>query len=360
MKNLVQDLENLKPRAKSDKSGKACGSSFIEKKFTKNQQRLLTFLSVESMGDLSKLAGIPEKDFMGILSSPEYSEHRIRKRNGGQRILEIPERRLKMVQKKYNVYLQLVYSCVRPDCAHGFVRYHGSYRNNIIRNARPHVDRSNIMSMDLQDFFRSISAARVKHVFMGPPFNFTEGISADLTRLLTCKDHLPQGAPTSPVLSNLVSIPLDQRMQKLSHSFGISYTRYADDLTFSSMGRLPQAFRQELRRIIQDEGFEINHDKTRFRSKQRQQRVTGVIVNKKINVDRRYIKRLRAMLHDAETNGIRMAAARHLRLPFSPSENQEVYFKQKMGGMISFVGQIRGPKDHLFKTMKEKFEYLRV
>ena len=186
--------------------------------------------------------------------------------------------------------------------------------------------------MDLQDFFASVSRRRVagilqsagyseqvahtltgvcttqtpNHVLRGmPPGGSIEARHTLQSRLRT--PHLPQGAPTSPLLANLVCFSLDRRLTGLGRAVRATYTRYADDLTFSGGAEFrltsADALLRGIRRIVADESFVVNPAKTRVQSRSERQSVTGVVVNERPNVTRRQYDQLRAVLHEARTRG---------------------------------------------------------
>jgi RNA-directed DNA polymerase len=325
------------------------------KHFTRSQKKALAFLALESDHDLVVFSGKSLHSLLRNINAPVYSERKIRKKNGGFRTLDIPEISLMSIQEKMNDHLQSVYTLLRPESSHGFVRYADRRSCNILKNASMHTSKNYILNMDLKDFFHSINALRIKHIFQNSPFNFNEHLSNCLALLTTYKGRLPQGAPSSPVLSNFAAFALDKKLCDVCKPYGIDYSRYADDLTFSSQSYFPEAFKDEVNIIIQNEGFQINKDKTRLRTKNRKQTVTGVVVNQKANVDRKYVRRLRTMIFDAEINGLSSAAAKHLGLSTKPATGDISLFVRRINGMLAFMGQIRGKDDQLTVKMRNRF-----
>ena len=237
------------------------------------------------------------------------------------RLLESPTPLLRAVLRRVLDRI-LVWVPVHP-AAHGFVR-----GRSAVTHARTHVGAESVVCLDLRSFFSSISVARVNGLFRGlgypeavawalaclcthptpvrvlagmPPGGTTSGRA--WARASLQQRHLPQGAPTSPALANLACVTLDQRLAGLAGAAGLTYSRYADDLTFSgargSAGRLVFA----VGTIARDEGFDLNPAKTRVRSATERQEVTGLVVNDQLGVPREYHDQLRAVLHDAGRNG---------------------------------------------------------
>jgi RNA-directed DNA polymerase len=243
-----------------------------------------------------------------------YVRYVIPKRSGGERVILAPKRELRALQRK--VLDGLVAHVPTAWAAHGFVR-----GRSVTTNAQPHVGKQVVLKLDLKDFFPSITFPRVRGLFIALGYPF----AAATTLALLCTEydreafdrdgtryyisigprHLVQGAPTSPGLANLVAWRLDRRLSGLAAQHGFTYTRYADDLTFSA--DQSEAVAQVLssaRRIISDEHFVVNTAKTRVAHPHTRQIVTGLVVNEALAVPRPLRRRLRAILHNATTSGL--------------------------------------------------------
>lgn len=252
----------------------------------------------------------------------------VAKRQGGHRLLEAPRPRLRRIQRWV---LDNVLEQIPPSArAHGFVP-----GRDVRSFVRPHVGRAVVVRLDLEDFFGSISRARVAALFrrVGYPREVAgtlanlctvaaplhvlaahprTGAGTDLApRFLTNQRlrarHLPQGAPTSPALSNLAAYRLDCRLGALAEGFGAVLTRYADDLAFSGDEAFARALRFFLPRaaaIALEEGFRLNHRKTRVMRRARRQELCGLVVNAKASVPRRERDRLRAILFNVSRSGL--------------------------------------------------------
>jgi RNA-directed DNA polymerase len=246
-----------------------------------------------------------------------YVRFQIPKKTGGVRAISAPLPRLKQAQQWIldNILEQIV---LHPS-AHGFRR-----GRSIVTNAQPHVGALVVINLDLENFFPSISYRRVKGIFWS--LGYSEAVATILGLICTEADvtqieldgrnyylaqtdrHLPQGAPSSPALTNLLCRRLDRRLQGLAQSRGFIYTRYADDLTFSTTN--PEKMRdignilQGVGSIVVHEGLTVHPDKTRVLRSSQQQEVTGVVVNQKLNVDRATLKKFRATLYQIEKDGL--------------------------------------------------------
>lgn len=315
---------------------------------------LKEFLCMRTPADLCRFVSLPFNELEKAINDPIYYEMWLDKSNGkGKRLIQAPTLTLKMIQRSLNSGFASYYSKIRTESAHGFVRRIGDVGFGIVTNALPHTKKDFVLSMDLKDFFPSISAFQVKEVLDSELFQFPSDISTALALLMTYKGRLPQGAPTSPTISNYVCIPLDLELEALARKNQMDYTRYADDLTFSGMGTLNEELLLEISGIINRFGFTINEKKTRMKRKGRKQQVTGLVVNDKVNLDRKMIKQIRAMLHDATQNGWLSAVERHFQRP--PDHELVRKFRKRLGGYIALVAMVRGREDTLYLNFKEQF-----
>ena len=240
---------------------------------------------------------------------PHYVMFAVPKRSGGERLIMAPKSRLKAIQRRLNALL--VAKLPASEYAHGFVA-----RRSVRSNALPHVGKAVILHLDLKDFFPSIHFGRVRGLMIALGYGYP--VAAALAALMTESPRqpvvaggvryfppvgsraCPQGAPTSPGLSNAIVVKMDRRLAGLARRMGFAYTRYADDLAFSGddAGQV-HALRCLAQRIAEDEGFTLNHAKTRLLRRGTPQRVTGVIVNDVLGLSRQERRRLRAALHQA-------------------------------------------------------------
>jgi RNA-directed DNA polymerase len=250
---------------------------------------------------------------------------------------------------------------IKPVEVHGFVvnpHYRGTYCN-ILENAKPHIGKKQVLNIDLKDFFPSISSLQVKELFTSEIFNFNEEIAIALTLLTTYESALPIGSPASPVISNFICLQLDNELKNFAKENDLVYTRYADDLTFSSDTFISSDNILDVINLIKKNNFQFNDKKLRLKSSNRKQVVTGLTVNKKVNVDRALLKKIRAMLHDLSVNGIEKATQTHFKF-----KNADVHHKDKfinkLQSYINFVGQVRGKYDIIYIKFKTTFDALFV
>ena len=220
------------------------------------------------------------------MPSISYSVYSIRKKNGKRRIITAPNNELKEAQYEIMRFLNKQKVSVY---AHGFVE-----NRSILTNALNHTNKKFILNIDMKDFFPSIKRDRVRFLFN------TLGLSKDALEVVLYNDCLPQGSPCSPVISNLVCVELDEYMGLYAEKKGFVYSRYADDLTFSS-DNIEQDDILEIYSIIESFGFIVNESKTSLLGQNKRQMVTGLVVNKKVNIPRKMKRRLRAMKHQYES-----------------------------------------------------------
>jgi hypothetical protein len=271
------------------------------------------------------------------------------------RLMEIPKARLMEMQRK--ILRGILDRVPVHAAAHGFLRGR-SCRTYV----EPHIGQDVLLRLDLRNFFPGIPAARI-HALFGT-LGYPEGVARALTGLCTnrvpmsmarrggqsweeCKrlgiPHLPQGAPTSPALANLCALHLDLRLEGLARELEARYTRYADDIAISggeTLRRRIEAVAAQVSAIAFDEGFEVNHRKTRAMHRSRRQLLTGIVVNEKANVRRDDFDRLKAIL----TNCIRHGAQ---------SQNREARsdFRAHLAGRIAHVASLNAARGAKLRTL---------
>jgi len=290
---------------------------------------------------LSHILDVPLKRLRFLArDNGSYYKFSIPKANGTKRVIMAPKPDLKVVQRKIN---HLILQKVRlNNRAEGFRK-----KRSIVTNSLHHLQKKVVVKMDIRDFFPSIDFERVFGVFCS--LGYPRGVSLLLTDLSTCQRVLPTGAPTSPAISNIICRKLDKRLVLLCEKSGFEYSRYADDITVSGNSEQVVKMIPLYRRIIVDEGFKVNEEKLRITRSGRRQKVTGIIVNRKMNIDRREIRKLRAVLNNCRHGSIEeqadMWASREKKCtaPFNyPVEK----FKKSLHARISFVKMVNPQMGH--------------
>jgi RNA-directed DNA polymerase len=248
-----------------------------------------------NLAELARRLDLPIESIQGI--SPSYREFEIAKRSGGVRRIAAPVDELKNIQRRM---LHRLFARLRVhDAATGFQR-----GKSFVTNACHHKGRAAVISLDIQNFFPSISARRVEYYFRA--IGWSRKAARLIVKLVTWQGRLPQGAPTSPRISNLVNYRMDNRLAHLAASYNATYTRYADDITISVGG--DQVDLHDLVRgaiaIVRSEGYKP-HLRKKFDVRRRHQRqmVTGLVVNERVNLPRGTRRWLRAVEHRAKKWG---------------------------------------------------------
>lgn len=285
--------------------------------------------------------------------SRRYLSFDIPKKTGGTRKIKSPASHLKTIQKRLKALLEEVYR--HKVAAHGFIK-----GKSIISNADCHINKRYVLNIDLENFFGAINFGRVRGMFLNPPYNFPEKVATILAQMCCHENALPQGAPTSPIISNMICSRLDSNLRHLAEKYRCMYTRYADDITFSTTRKtFPKAIAesfsgdnapktvsigQELAEIIKTNGFTINEKKTRLQDKNTRQEVTGLVTNKKRNVNRRFIRNTRAILFSWDKHGADTATQLHYKknaTHIAPPFKSPPTIEQIARGRIEFIRSIR-------------------
>lgn len=300
------------------------------------------------------------------LCRKRYQTFTIKKKSGADRIIHAPVKGLKYILRALNFVLQCVY---KPhEAVTGFV-----LDKSIVDNAKKHVGHNYVLNMDLKDFFHSFDRNRVKMGFICEPFNLIgdkEPLAFLLASLCThpfeidgeIQTVLPQGSPTSPTLTNILCKKLDRRLSGLANRFGATYSRYADDITFSSPHNIysDEAFNKELKRIIEeDQKLVINPKKTRLQKAGYRQEATGLIVNEKVNVQRRYVKQIRMWLYYWEKYGYEKAEQIFKRDYIADKghvKNMNAHLVNVLDGKLEFLKMVKGIEDGTYRGLKERFD----
>lgn len=244
--------------------------------------------------ELARRLGVSEAELRALV--PRYRQFTLGKRSGGRRVIEEPEGQLKRVQRL--VLRRLLGRLRAHPAAHGFER-----GRSIVTAALPHARRAVVLRMDVQDFFLSTRAERVESYFRRVGWN--ADAAALLTKLCTHRGGLPQGAPTSPRLSNLLNFRLDARLSALARRYGAAYTRYADDMTFSFDADEHESIVsviQTAKKALGEEGYRLHTErKLRVLRPHMRQTVAGLVVNRRVALPRETRRLLRAVEHRAST-----------------------------------------------------------
>ncbi len=321
--------------------------------------RLEKLKSAENIDDLSKLLGfkVTATNYIlhGIPDDEKYHQFEIPKKNGTIRIIQAPNEKLKLLQSRLK---ELLYACIEIiqesdpkylKASHGFLE-----NKTIISNGQNHVKRRYVFNIDIKDFFPSLNFGRVRGFFIKDKyFSLHQDIATIIAQIACYQNGLPQGSPCSPVISNLIGNILDSRLLSLAKKSGCVYSRYADDLTFSTnKSEFPQDIAiivnekweagNKLQKAISHSGFELNPDKTRMSFKHSQQAVTGLVVNQKINISQKYYRNVRSMCHSLFQTGF-----------YHRGDDIDIETLEPLEGMLSHICFVKERYDRKYKINKE-------
>lgn len=296
-----------------------------------------------------------------------YHHFSIPKKSGGKRNIAAPSKGLRHILYYVNILLKAVYQ--PSDFAMGFVE-----GRCVVDNAMRHIGQNYVFNTDLDNFFPSIEQPRVWKRFQLKPFNFKRPIANLLAGLCCIKEKnedgstikyvVPQGAPTSPLITNAICDTLDRRLNGLARRFNLHYSRYADDITFSSMHNVYKEdgdFRTELKRIIEGQNFKINEAKTRLQKIGEHQEVTGLTVSNKVNARTAYVAEIRNLLHIWEKYGYNEAYKR-----FYPKYKEskghvkkgEPLLENVLYGKLQYLKMVKGYKDPVYAALQARYDKL--
>lgn len=300
---------------------------------------------IYNLRHLRKYLNIKKKDqvkVFGIYRIMSYREFYIPKKAGGFRKIQAPSDFLETRQQwvKENILDKIKIS----DYAKGFKK-----ETSIVDNAKEHCNKKYVLNIDLQNFFPSINYSKVFKLFCYIGYN--REVSHLLTKLCTNEqDVLPQGAPTSPCISNLVNVKLDKRLASFAKSIGGIYTRYADDITISSNIN-PYRYMQTITKIINEEGYQLNNKKTRIQNCGQRQEVTGLVVNDKVSVNKKTKEELNNAIYYIDKYGIE-DHIKHIRC-------DKLHYKEHLFGLAYFVKMVDADlgKKYLKELNKLKWQY---
>lgn len=326
---------------------KNAGSALIHLQLAYSFQDVATALEVNS----SYLFFIVRESETGRY----YSTFRIPKKRGGYREIDRPRRGLAIVQENVAEILSFAYK-PKP-----FVKAYVK-GESFLSNAAYHVSPKWILTVDIENFFPSINFGRVYGLFRTPLFGFNHRVAVILARICTYKNGLPQGAVTSPILANLIGSNIDKELVKIAIEHRLNYSRYADDITFSSRQKeIPPGLVKEIEpqfgsreialgadfiNALAKSGFSINPQKTRMLFPSERQVVTGLVVNRRVNVWRKDISRLRMKLYSAQKFGATNAAQLWLG-----KGRTEKHFWLHIEGWLAFIRQVRGENDDILAKL---------
>lgn len=284
--------------------------------------------------------------------SNKYETFEIKKKSGGLRRIDAPLKGLAIIQKQLSELLSKHISF--KECVTGFVA-----GQSICKNAEHHKKSKWVLNVDIQDFFGSINFGRIRGMFMAKPFEMSHEVATVIAQICTFENRLPQGAPTSPVIANIIASMLDNRALRLARNNRLKYSRYADDITFSARKLFPRELAhntdgktiigEDLKNIFDRAHFKLNPNKSRLQHANSRQEVTGLIVNKKLNIPVEYKNKLRSAVNQWVSSP---AEAERYFYVNVKGEDAKAFvsqdgdrLKQNIYGRLSFMAMVKGQDD---------------
>lgn len=345
--------------------------------FKRNDEEILKlFDNAKTREDIADLLEINEKSLRYFLFvvRPEnmYTIFTIPKKRIGVRRISAPANELCAIQRKLAYILSLKYN--PKICAYGFIK-----GKNIIGNANQHTKKNEILNIDLKDYFTQFHFGRIVGLLVSKPYSIGKEAAITIAQISCFNGVLPQGAPTSPILTNMLCAPLDNQLMKFAKKHGLVYTRYADDITFSSYNRVISdsliikngdkiILNDALKQILQKNNVIENPEKITLRTRNARQEVTGLVVNKFPNIKREYYKNIRALLYNCKKNGIYKEALKYIDKGFCKNRDIvkykdeiekshiiEEWYKTVLRGKVNFIKQIKGDNSFAFYTLAKVF-----
>jgi RNA-directed DNA polymerase len=320
--------------------------------------------------DVASLLNVPLKRvtwwLYALQQDRRYTRIELARRSGSvPREINAPIKPIKDMQRTLATVLAQCYE--PPVNVHGFVPGRSPKSN-----ARQHQKQRWVLKVDLENFFPSINFGRVRGMFMAFPFEYPTDVATLLAQLCCHRNQLPQGAPTSPIVSNFICRRLDVQLARMARDERCYYTRYADDICFSTnRSTFPMELATSeggnvslgppLLDTIHGNGFRINPAKTRLVRYTRRQRVTGLVVNDKVNVDRAYVRSLRNVLYIWRRYGEEKAHEAFLKANFQPNrppEKPAAPFNRIIQGRVQHVGSVKGWTNRVYRSLAETLHQL--
>lgn len=319
---------------------------------------------IDSIAELCSCMGISVNFLKYILyvKKDNYITFNVPKKSGGVRTITAPKDELKFIQRQLLCFLEKNYLFL--DCQHGFIK-----GKSCVSNAACHVGKRFVLNGDIENFFDNIHFGRIRGAFLNKPFSFSNEVATTIAKIVSYNKKLPQGAPTSPLISNIICYSMDKRLNYLAKKNNCRYSRYADDITFSTDA---ESFPKEIA-IFKDgktyfsnkvigiinggfgNGFVFNDKKTRLQKRFMRQEVTGIVVNRKTNVNSKYIKNIRAILYNIRKHGYFDTYIKTFGFDDVSEEEARNKLFGFLGGKINYLKMVKGDADSIYLKYANEF-----
>jgi RNA-directed DNA polymerase len=307
---------------------------------------------IENPGQLCAFLWIPLDELKSAIRTSSYKIYHIPKNNGRKRRIEVPNPKIKAIQSQLNFYFQNLYLTCRSPSAYAYISNRADCEEpaNILTNAKKHINKTWLLNMDFLDFFHQISASRIRRILNRNPFKHDQETTNLIIKLVTHKGRLPMGAPTSPVLSNFACLDLDFMLTSYCNRRNFQYTRYADDLSFSSQIKFSDQDIETIRYIVRHNRFLLNHKKTSIFGPMDEKIVTGLKVNFKVDICRDFLKSIKEDI-------IRYHKVKEAAWQYGLScKILKKRMEASIAGKIAFVRFVKGKDDQTAKRLEEMMD----
>lgn len=297
--------------------------------------------SLETEEDLYYLLKTVKQKFQLLVINPPYHIFQIPKRSGGLRTIEDPADELQKIQENLKKYLQALYHCHRTDAAYGYISRADdeSEKKGILENALAHAKDDYLLNADLKDFFHFISWQKIYSNLTAFPFSVHHNVTTAICNICTLQGRLPMGAPTSPSLSNIAAYPFDGELTNFCKQENINYTRYVDDMSFSSNTAISSRQVELISSILVKEGYELNKNKFIQFNKGETKTITGLeIKDGNVKVADRFINEVQKEI-ELLKEYVLMQTRLH---PQRPLDDLLAKPLQKINGALLFIASVHG------------------
>lgn len=310
-------------------------------------------LNVRNMGQLCQVLNMNMYQLKLYSLNKQYKSYLQQERQDKFRLIEFPTTPLMKLQHKLNQYLQAAYYLFQTPSAYGFVMSVKGEKKpkNILENAKKHLGNPYMLKVDMKDFFHQISKQKVFEIFNEKPFRYNRSTALILSEIVTYKERLPMGAPTSPVLSNFATVKLDNLMLDWASKQQITYTRFADDLTFSNKSfSFTNYHLSQIIDICHQNNLYLNESKTTFYTDKDEKEVTGLLLHETIDIEKSFYYDL-----DKDIKRLKYIIEAAIIIKHNDDEIINKY-KQEIRGKINFIGMIEGYQSAQYIQYLQRFE----
>lgn len=309
--------------------------------------------SCRYLKDFEKVINVPKRKLALYALKPDFYTFHLPKDDGTFRLIEAPHEEFKKILKTINFYFQSAYYLVKPPSSFGYIMSSRNEKDprNILTHAQKHLGNDYLLNVDFEDFFHQFDINKVEKILFSYPFHFTAKAAATIARICTYNGRLPMGSPTSPVLSNLGTLPLDNYLQNWATDRSLLYTRFVDDLSFSSQKRIPANILAELTTIFKKFDYQLNEEKSKWYGKQDTKIVTGLEVDSKVSIPGSFFYEL-----SQDIIRLKKTIEASIIIEGDKPSTLVVKFKQQIEGKLNFMGMIYGFDNEKYDDYYEDYE----